>query len=162
MSYQRNIFSSARFVQVFEHSGKSQSNGIPKRPNGTRLGLGEQTEPDSQVWKCSSASKMRLVYYRLTRGGRFIWNEKLSVPVLMYVHYKTQLIIILLFCEKGKYVDKKSSLETFYPNQLYFFPVPFCMCIHVCISIYAHKGKRTASGNSPQLPGFLTVLELNK
>lgn len=36
------------------------------------------------------------------------------------------------------------------------------MCIHVCISVYAHKRKRTASSNSTQVSRSLTVLELNK
>lgn len=70
MSYQWNIFSSARFVQVFEHTGKV--NRMEFLSGQMAQGWGWVSR-QNQTARCGSVAQLlRLVYYRLTLGGRFI------------------------------------------------------------------------------------------
>lgn len=69
MSYQWNIFSSARFVQVFEHTGKV--NRMEFLSGQMAQGWGWVSR-QNQTARCGSVAQLlRLVYYRLTLGGRF-------------------------------------------------------------------------------------------
>lgn len=140
MSYQWNIFSSARFVQVFEHTGKV--NRMEFLSGQMAQGWGCVSR-QNQTARCGSVAQLlRLVYYRLTLGGRFIWNKKIECSSF-YV-YITKQNWLLSYCSVKR-------ANTLIRNQNFTQIISISsLSLSVCVYMYASLYMLTKARGQPQ------------